>query len=159
MSFDVRIYHWYHCYNLCVSGYNYGENHWSSPKAITTSGTSPTKYTPVTFGYNSDGKLWFAVPAAPYTGILIDDMNQGFNAPITDFSGLFTVEKVTGLTGTTQTTVNAYRPVYVNEGLVVTTVPTSATATGTAGEIAYDSGYMYLCTGTNTWKRVALSSW
>ena len=159
MSFDVRIYHWYHCYNLCVSGYNYGENHWSSPKAITTSSTSPTKYTPVTFGYNSDGKLWFAVPAAPYTGILINDMNQGFNAPISDFSGLFTVEKVTGLTGTTQTTINAYRPVYAHEGLVVTTVPTSATATGTAGEIAYDSNYIYVCTATNTWKRAALSTW
>ena len=159
MSFDVRIYHWYHCYNLCVSGYNYGENHWSSPKVITTSSTSPAKYTPVTFGYNSDGKLWFAVSAAPYTGILINDMNQGLNAPITDFSGLFTVEKVTELTGTTQTTINAYRPVYVNEGLVVTTVPTSATATGIKGDIAYDANYMYVCTDTNVWKRTALSSW
>lgn len=159
MSFDVCIYHWYHCYNLCVSGYNYGENHWSSPKVITTSSTSPTKYMPVTFGYNSDGKLWFAIPAAPYTGILINDMNQGMNAPITDFSGLFTVEKVTGLTGTTQTTVNAYRPVYVNEGLVVTTVPTSATATGTKGDIAYDANYMYVCTDTNVWKRTALTTW
>ena len=159
MSFDVRIYHWYHCYNLCVSGYNYGENHWSSPKVITASSTSPTKYMPVTFGYNSDGKLWFAVPAAPYTGILITDMNQGLNAPITDFSGLFTVEKVTELTGTTQTTVNAYRPVYVNEGLVVTTVPTSATATGTKGEIAYDSNYMYTCIATNTWKKTAFDAY
>ena len=159
MSFDVRIYHWYHCYNLCVSGYNYGENHWSSPKVITASSTAPTKYMSVTFGYNSDGKLWFAVPAAPYTGILITDMNQGLNAPITDFSGLFTVEKVTELTGTTQTTVNAYRPVYVNEGLVVTTVPTSATATGTKGEIAYDSNYMYTCIATNTWKKTAFDAY
>ena len=159
MSFDVCIYHWYHCYNLCVSGYNYGANHWSNPKVITTSSTSPAKYMPVTFGYNSDGKLWFAVPAAPYTGILITDMNQGLNAPITDFSGLFTVEKVTELTGTTQTTVNAYRPVYVNEGLVVTTVPTSATATGTKGEIAYDSNYMYTCIATNTWKKTAFDAY
>ena len=159
MSFDVRIYHWYHCYNLYVSGYNYGVNHWSSPRVITTSSTSPVKYMPVTFGYNLDGKLWFAVPAAPYTGILINDMNQGMSAPITDFSGLFTVEKVTELTGTTQTTVNAYRPVYVNEGLVVTTVPTSATATGIKGDIAYDANYMYVCTDANVWKRTALSSW
>jgi len=86
-------------------------------------------------------------------------MNQGLNAPITDFSGLFTVEKVTELTGTTQTTVNAYRPVYVNEGLVVTTVPATLTSTGTAGEIAYDTNYLYVCTATNTWVRTALATW
>jgi hypothetical protein len=40
-----------------------------------------------------------------------------------------------------------------------TTVPASATATGTAGQLAYASGYLYVCVATNTWKRVALSSW
>ena len=38
-------------------------------------------------------------------------------------------------------------------------VPASATATGIKGDIAYDSGYMYVCTDTNTWKRTQLSSW
>jgi hypothetical protein len=37
--------------------------------------------------------------------------------------------------------------------------PASVTSTGTAGEIAYDSGYVYVCIATNTWKRAALSSW
>ena len=40
-----------------------------------------------------------------------------------------------------------------------TAVPASATATGTKGDIAYDSGYMYVCTATNTWKRTALTTW
>ena len=39
------------------------------------------------------------------------------------------------------------------------TVPGSASATGTAGEIAWDSVYLYVCTGTNTWKRVTLATW
>lgn len=39
------------------------------------------------------------------------------------------------------------------------TVPGSATATGTAGEIAWDANYVYVCTATNTWKRTALSTW
>jgi hypothetical protein len=39
------------------------------------------------------------------------------------------------------------------------TVPTSATATGTAGQIAYDGSWHYICTATNTWKRSALSAW
>jgi len=39
------------------------------------------------------------------------------------------------------------------------TVPSTATSTGTAGQVARDSSYLYVCIATNTWKRVALSSW
>ena len=46
-------------------------------------------------------------------------------------------------------------------GLSWSSVPASATATGTAGSIAYDNanGFFYVATNTNTWKRAALSSW
>jgi hypothetical protein len=37
--------------------------------------------------------------------------------------------------------------------------PASATATGEAGEIMWDADYLYVCVATNTWKRVALTSW
>ena len=37
--------------------------------------------------------------------------------------------------------------------------PASAAATGTAGTIAWDTSYIYVCTATNTWKRVAISTW
>lgn len=37
--------------------------------------------------------------------------------------------------------------------------PSSASDTGTQGQIAWDSDYLYVCTATNTWKRVALSTW
>jgi len=37
--------------------------------------------------------------------------------------------------------------------------PASATATGNAGDIAWDADYIYVCTATNTWKRTALSTW
>lgn len=36
--------------------------------------------------------------------------------------------------------------------------PASASSTGTAGQIAYDSDYFYVCTATNEWKRVAIST-
>ena len=39
------------------------------------------------------------------------------------------------------------------------TVPASAGASGTVGQIAYDTGYIYICTATNTWKRVAIATW
>lgn len=46
-------------------------------------------------------------------------------------------------------------------GLQWSSVPASATATGTAGQIAYDdaTGFFYVATATNTWKRTALSTW
>jgi hypothetical protein len=38
-------------------------------------------------------------------------------------------------------------------------IPVTASAAGKAGSISYDSTYLYICTATNTWKRVAISSW
>lgn len=37
--------------------------------------------------------------------------------------------------------------------------PASATSTGVAGTFTYDSNYLYICVATNTWRRVAVSSW
>jgi hypothetical protein len=37
--------------------------------------------------------------------------------------------------------------------------PASASATGTTGEICWDSNYVYVCVATDTWKRSALSTW
>lgn len=39
------------------------------------------------------------------------------------------------------------------------TAPASATATGTTGEIRIDANFIYVCTATNTWKRVAIATW
>jgi len=39
-----------------------------------------------------------------------------------------------------------------------TSVPASSSAAGTAGQIAYDSNYIYVCVTTNTWKRILLGS-
>jgi hypothetical protein len=37
--------------------------------------------------------------------------------------------------------------------------PATTGATGTAGDIRYDADYIYVCTATNTWKRVAIATW
>jgi hypothetical protein len=37
--------------------------------------------------------------------------------------------------------------------------PATATSTGVTGQIATDASYIYVCTATNTWKRVAISTW
>jgi len=37
--------------------------------------------------------------------------------------------------------------------------PASASDTGTAGQVAWDDSYIYICTATDTWKRVAVATW
>ena len=43
--------------------------------------------------------------------------------------------------------------------IIPTHTPSSATAAGTAGEIAWDANYVYICVASNTWKRVAIATW
>ena len=37
--------------------------------------------------------------------------------------------------------------------------PASASATGTTGSIVADANYIYVCTATDTWKRVSIATW
>lgn len=39
------------------------------------------------------------------------------------------------------------------------TPPANASSTGTTGDWAQDTGFIYICTATNTWKRVAIATW
>jgi len=41
----------------------------------------------------------------------------------------------------------------------VVSVPSSATDTGTFGQMAVDADYIYVCTATDTWKRAAIATW
>lgn len=37
--------------------------------------------------------------------------------------------------------------------------PVTASSSGIAGQIAYDTAYVYVCIATNTWKRAAIATW
>lgn len=37
--------------------------------------------------------------------------------------------------------------------------PASSTATGNTGELCWDASYVYVCVSTNTWRRIAHSTW
>lgn len=43
--------------------------------------------------------------------------------------------------------------------LSVSKTPASASATGTTGDIAWDASFIYVCTATDTWERVAIATW
>jgi hypothetical protein len=65
------------------------------------------------------------------------------------------------------TTDNGVDALQVNGSLISTqfklsalnTAPATASSTGTLGEIRIDANYIYICTATNTWKRVAIATW
>jgi len=40
-----------------------------------------------------------------------------------------------------------------------TLAPTLATDPGVTGQIVWDSGYIYICVDTDTWKRAAIATW
>lgn len=46
-----------------------------------------------------------------------------------------------------------------NSLITATSTPASATAAGTAGTITWDANFLYVCTATNVWKRVAIATW
>lgn len=43
--------------------------------------------------------------------------------------------------------------------ILETDIPASSSASGTQGSITWDNNYIYICVATDTWKRVALSSY
>lgn len=53
-------------------------------------------------------------------------------------------------------------PASATDGFVLSMkvdVPATATSTGTAGQWAADTGYLYVCVAANTWRRTAIASW
>jgi len=55
-----------------------------------------------------------------------------------------------GTAATTDATAYATAPV---------AAPAAANSTGTAGQIAYEDGFLYVCVATDTWQRVAIATW
>jgi len=106
----------------------------------------------------------------------IDGTNIGANTPD---SGAFTVLSASGTATLATVDINAGAIDGTNIGaatpgtgvfsalstsgdsitIQTTQTPASASATGTTGEIAWDAEYIYVCVASNTWKRVAISTW
>lgn len=64
--------------------------------------------------------------------------------------------------GSTSLTLDSSRTVIVESGVLrlgADNTPASASDTGTAGDVVIDNDYIYVATGTDTWKRAALSTW
>lgn len=74
--------------------------------------------------------------------------------------GRLTNSNGTGQTPTTTMTLRADGKVAFEETVLLRSrTPASATDTGEAGEFRWDDSYLYICTATDTWKRVAVATW
>ena len=56
------------------------------------------------------------------------------------------------------------KELYIHDGtkyipLITNATPSSASDSGVKGQIAWDSNYIYICSATDTWLRVAIATW
>lgn len=78
-----------------------------------------------------------------------------------NFFGTYSVAKTT-VSGSVALGTQVFTlPATTPNGTLAAVVPAPATAasTGVPGQIAYDANYVYICTGTNTWRRSAHATW
>ncbi|MBV9300566.1 MAG: hypothetical protein JOY62_01030 [Acidobacteriaceae bacterium] len=78
----------------------------------------------------------------------------------TDFRALLSSKNVTSGTGILMSQSGGTSTIAVDPTVVGTQVPPPATSSDacSAGQFSFDTSYYYICTATNTWKRVALAS-
>jgi len=168
LSFQVSILGKYKQEVYQVSGYQYGTNHWSSPKATAIAMSDDTSRT-VTFGYDADYQLWVAFPSNDYCSVNISNVVLGYKR-VTDWSDLFRISIVDSLSGTTQTTKTVYRSVRKDETIPVNRGGTgSTTAAGARTNLGVSQAWQYDTTVTSTnweyidenWKecRVCIACW
>jgi hypothetical protein len=95
--------------------------------------------------------LFGSVPANTVINRLTVNANTTLNGSNTTVTANL---NSTGITTINQLTV-------ANNQLRITTRDTvsSNSATGTQGQIRYDTDYIYVCVANNVWKRASLSSW
>lgn len=97
------------------------------------------------YWFVSNGTKWIANGGAVDSTAFADITGvYGDNASLATALGLLAPKANAAFTGTFK---------------IATATPASATAAGTAGQIAWDANFMYVCIATNTWKRTAISTW
>lgn len=106
-------------------------------------------YSRINFRVNDTNRWWVGRSSAAETG-----SNAGSNFGIWRFDDAgnsidqpLTIDRASGLVTLKELQI----------GNVA--APASAIDTGITGEIRYDTTYLYICTATNTWRRIAHSTW
>lgn len=105
------------------------------------------------------GLCQFSYNRRPSTGIF---SNSNRTASYINFNGGNGSGSVQFATSNTNDTLPPVVLQLNGDGTIIFMVPktpASAAAAGTAGTITWDSGFIYVCVATNTWKRIAIATW
>jgi len=136
----------------------------------TTSATAPSNPSVGDFWYNTttNAQYRFTFDGTDY--FWLDDygstlgIDGSFNA-ITNGTSNITIANTNSnaavsINGTSNVAVFANTGFYTTALNVTTSfTPVSSSATGVAGQITWDSNYVYVCIATNTWKRSQINTW
>jgi len=87
-----------------------------------------------------------------YSGTSYSNNLTFYSAGTLDYTGRTIWVDVSGITRTQTLLTNNLQLIGLNNP------PASSSDTGTIGQIKIDGNYIYVCVGTNSWKRVALTS-
>jgi len=102
-----------------------------------------------------DGVVTNQITAPPLANIAFYMGGVQMGAFIAPLGGFVLGYGLTVISGST-----TLQDTLIQGGLYTTPdTPASASASGMAGQIAVDTDYIYVCTATNTWKRVAVATW
>lgn len=116
---------------------------------------NPRQFTPYALNTPS-GNLIFEQQVDYFDCYLSEYLTGDFNVTgsfqVNDGNGLFVEDDNVYLSGNTLLS-------SLNLGNPNRTVPSAYNSAGNSGDIAFDTGYLYLCTGDNAWGRVAVSAW
>jgi hypothetical protein len=97
------------------------------------------------------------------TGVAIGNSTAGTTGVAIGFTAVETAGGIELGAGTNTTAGLAINGHVITTGtgdlLIVTAAPASSSATGLAGQIAYDGSFFYVCVAANTWVRAPLSTW
>jgi hypothetical protein len=108
--------------------------------------------------WNAGATTWGLRLDLIHTGSAIDFAYRIRNGTTSDVEAFYV--KSNGLIGFGTTAPTA--KVDINSDTIrlrTTKTPASATAAGNAGDICWDSSYVYVCVAANTWKRAAIATW
>jgi len=93
--------------------------------------------------------------------LFVNDIDSNIGSPLTiSASGNLAASVNTFARFVFEYGITATSGTSIFDGIRLTnTAPSSASDTGEVGQIAVDSDYIYVCTATDTWKRVAIATW
>lgn len=119
----------------------------------------------------TDGVVRFAVTAGAFQGMLYGELATGGHVPVVSAPGTLGLDATAGKelfrnptngflgVGTATPTARLHVTGPLVRPFDTASMPASTTDPCNAGELRYDSNFLYLCIATNTWRRSPLSTW